>query len=256
MADKSDKTHSEYPNHVAIIMDGNGRWAKKRFLPRIEGHRQGVRNVEKLLESLSDTPIKYLTLFAFSVENWQRPQQEVDALMDLLHQFLRRERNRLHKHRIRMNVIGRTQELPENIQIQLDKLLEETRQYDQHILTLALNYGSRTEVLDAVAKISEAMQKGDITRPPQTWSEFQNFLYTTDLPDPDLIIRTSGEWRISNFLLLQGAYAELFFCDVPWPDFTDKHFKNALHSYANRERRFGKIAVDQEEWMSENVHAV
>ncbi|MEM0965204.1 MAG: polyprenyl diphosphate synthase [Verrucomicrobiota bacterium] len=237
----SVSTVSNQPSHVAIIMDGNGRWARKRFLPRIEGHRQGVKNVRNLLESLADSPIRYLTLFAFSAENWQRPEEEVEALMDLLKQFLRKESHQLVKNRIRLETIGRRHELPEEVSRELARVESETKDFNDHVLTLALNYGSRTEVVDATAKITAALQAGVIDAVPETWEEYQKFLYTGDLPDPDLIIRTSGEWRVSNFLLLQGAYAELYFCDVPWPEFTKKHFDQALESYASRERRFGKV---------------
>jgi len=229
------------PLHVAIIMDGNGRWARKRFLPRIEGHRQGVKNVRKLLESLADSPIRYLTLFAFSVENWQRPKEEVDALMDLLLQFLRRESRLLVRNRIRLETIGRRMDLPPEVRNELDRVGRETASFDDHVLTLALNYGSRTEVFDATRRIAEDLAAGEIDHTPDNWEEFRPYLYTAHLPDPDLIIRTSGEWRVSNFLLLQGAYAELYFCDIPWPEFTVDHFNEAIASYARRERRFGRV---------------
>lgn len=231
------------PRHVAIIMDGNGRWARKRFLPRIEGHRQGVKNVRRLLESLADSQIRYLTLFAFSVENWQRPKDEVDALMDLLLQFLRRESRLLVRHEIRLETIGRRDELPEVVRNELDRVEEETEKFDAHVLTLALNYGSRTEVFDATRKIANDLAEGRISETPSTWEEYRTYLYTGHLPDPDLIIRTSGEWRVSNFLLLQGAYAELYFCETPWPEFTIDHFNEALSSFARRERRFGKVPL-------------
>ena len=234
---------SNLPEHVAIIMDGNGRWARKRFLPRIEGHRQGVKNVRRLLEALSDTRIKYLTLFAFSVENWQRPRDEVEALMDLLKQFLRREAKLLVEHGIRLETIGRRDELPGDVNDILDSVIERTSSFDDHVLTLALNYGSRTEIVDASRRMAEDLAAGRIAAPPTDWEGFRPYLYTGHLPDPDLIIRTSGEWRVSNFLLLQGAYAELFFCDVPWPEFSVGHFNEALASFAKRERRFGKVLV-------------
>jgi undecaprenyl diphosphate synthase len=243
----SDFTHSIIPNHVAIIMDGNGRWAKKRFLPRIEGHRQGVKNVRKLLEALAGSQIRFLTLFAFSVENWQRPKEEVDALMDLLKQFLRREGDNLVKNRIRLETIGRRNELPEEVREVLSAVQEKTKQFDDHVLTLALNYGSRTEVLDATSRIARDLASGRINEPPSTWAEYQHYLYTSQLPDPDLIIRTSGEWRVSNFLLLQSAYAELYFCDVPWPEFSVDHFNEALESYSRRERRFGRVLLSSPE---------
>jgi len=231
------------PDHVAIIMDGNGRWAKKRFLPRIEGHRQGVKNVRRLLEAFSETRIKYLTLFAFSVENWQRTKDEVDALMELLKQFLRRESDLLVENRVRLATIGRREDLPRDVQEILADVMERTAHFDDHVLTLALNYGSRSEVLDATARIAKDLADGRITEPPRNWEDYRSYLYTADLPDPDLIIRTSGEWRVSNFLLLQGAYAELYFCDIPWPEFSVDHLNDALSSYARRERRFGKVLL-------------
>lgn len=234
---------SSLPDHVAIIMDGNGRWAKKRFLPRIEGHRQGVKNVRNLLEAFARTSIRYLTLYAFSVENWQRPKDEVDALMELLKQFLRREADLLVKNRVRLTTIGRRDELPEDVRAVLEEVMQRTAPFDDHVLSLALNYGSRSEVLDATAKISRDLAEGRIRQPPKSWEEYSRYLYTADLPDPDLIIRTSGEWRVSNFLLLQAAYAELYFCEVPWPEFSVDHLNEALSSFARRERRFGKVLL-------------
>ena len=231
----------QVPAHVAIIMDGNGRWAGQRGLPRIEGHRRGVQNVRRIVESLADSSIRDLTLFAFSVENWQRPPEEVEALMDLLVQFLRRERRQLHKHRIRLRCIGRIDELPERVRTMVAAVVAETAGYGDHALNLALNYGSRTEVLDATRAIAADLANGRLAAPPETWEEYRRYLYTGDLPDPDLVIRTSGEWRLSNFLLLQGAYAELYFCEVPWPEFGPEHFRSALESYARRERRFGRV---------------
>ncbi len=224
-------------------MDGNGRWARKRLLPRIEGHRKGVKNVRNLLEALSTSPVRYLTLFAFSVENWQRPKEEVDALMDLLKQFLKRESRLLVRNRIRLEIIGGREELPEDVRQELDRVQRETSEFEDHVLTLALNYGSRTEVLDATRRIAQDLADGSLSEPPATWEEYRPYLYTGDMPDPDLIIRTSGEWRVSNFLLLQGAYAELYFCDIPWPEFTINHFNEALESYSRRERRFGRVST-------------
>ena len=239
----SEPSQHSLPNHVAIIMDGNGRWARKRFLPRIEGHRQGVKNVRRLLEALSDTKIRYLTLFAFSVENWQRPREEVEALMDLLKQFLRRESDLLVRHRIRLETIGDRGDLPADVRETLSEVMARTADFEDHVLSLALNYGSRTEVLAATRRIVDDLASGRIAEAPATWEEYRPYLQTGPLPDPDLIIRTSGEWRVSNFLLLQGAYAELYFCNVPWPEFSVTHFNDALASYARRERRFGRVAA-------------
>jgi len=232
---------STSPDHVAIIMDGNGRWAQKRFLPRIEGHRQGVKNVRRLLEAFAQTEIRYLTLFAFSVENWQRPKDEVEALMDLLKQFLRRESHLLVQNKVRLTTIGRRDELPRDVQDVLEEVIDRTANFNDHVLVLALNYGSRSEVMDATARIARDIAEGRLAEAPKSWEEYSRYLYTSDIPDPDLIIRTSGEWRVSNFLLLQGAYAELYFCDVPWPEFSVDHLNDALASFAGRERRFGKV---------------
>jgi len=198
--------------------------------------------VRKLLEALADTPIRYLTLFAFSAENWQRPQDEVDSLMELLLQFLRRESRLLVQNQIRLETIGRSEDLPEEVRAELARVQGATARFEERTLTLALNYGSRTEVLDATRKIAEDLASGRLARSPENWEDYRQYLYTAHLPDPDLIIRTSGEWRVSNFLLMQGAYAELYFCNVPWPEFTVDHFNEALASYSQRERRFGRVS--------------
>lgn len=227
------------PRHVAIIMDGNGRWARARHLPRIEGHRQGAKAVRRVVEAMSKHPIEYLTLFAFSVENWQRPADEVEGLMDMLVSFLAEHQSVLVKNRIRFNVVGRISDLPERVQAAIQEVVDMTAEFEERTLTLALSYGSRTEILDAFAACHEALLAGEIPHPPASYDQLRPFLYTRDLPDPDLIIRTSGEWRVSNFLLLQSAYAEFYFSQVPWPEFNASHLQEALNSYASRERRFG-----------------
>lgn len=228
------------PRHVAIIMDGNGRWAQGRGLPRIEGHRRGVDNVREILKAARDLDIEHLTLFAFSVENWQRPAEEISALMDLLELFLHRNIKDLVKHEVRLRVIGRPEELPERVQAALQKALDATRDFSRRQLNVALNYGSRTEVLDAVRHYAEAVARGEEDPKRLDWPGFTRFLYTHNIPDPDLLIRTSGETRISNFLLLQCAYSEMYFSPVNWPEFGRKDFNEAVECFKRRQRRFGK----------------
>jgi undecaprenyl diphosphate synthase len=227
-------------NHVAIIMDGNGRWARQRGLPRIEGHRRGVSNVREVLKIARELNIKYVTLFAFSVENWQRPAEEISSLMGLLEFFLERNTRELVKNKVRLRVIGRPDDLPEGVQKKLHQALEATKDFQDYVLQVALNYGSRTEVLDAVRAFSEDVAQGKADPDQLDWPLFSRYLYTAGIPDPDLLIRTSGETRISNFLLMQCAYSEMFFSPVFWPDFDRKHFLDAVESFHQRQRRFGK----------------
>lgn len=229
-----------FPRHVAIIMDGNGRWAKQRGLPRIEGHRRGVETVRRTIETARDLGIRYLTLYAFSVENWRRPEEEVGGLMNLLEYFLKRETSTLIKNRVRLRTIGRTQDLPAGVRKHLERTIAATAEFTEHTLVLALNYGSRTETLDAAKAYAAAIVAGEIDPATSTWEDFARHLYTKDLPDPDLIIRTSGETRVSNFLLLQGAYAEFVFLPIFWPDFSRDAFHGALAEFQGRERRFGR----------------
>lgn len=233
-------SESNVPNHVAIIMDGNGRWAKQKGLPRIEGHRRGAEAVKRTLKAVQETGVKNLTLYAFSVENWNRPKDEVDALMDLLDKFLRDQLPELIKRKIRLRVIGRYRELPERIQTLLHKAEEATHDFEEYTLGLALNYGSRTEVVDAAKAVAQAAQAGILDLDKLDYETFRPFLYTRNMPDPDLVIRTSGESRLSNFLMLQSAYAEIYISDVLWPEFDEGTFKTALENYASRERRYGK----------------
>ena len=227
------------PTHVAIIMDGNGRWAKQRKLPRIEGHRRGVETVRTIIDAAREFGVRYLTLYAFSVENWKRPQDEVAGLMTLLDYFLKQETKTLIKNKVRLLTIGRTDEMPETVRKRLDAAKKATAGFTEHTLVLALNYGSRTEVLDAAHAYAKAIASGKQSADDDSWESFSRHLYTADIPDPDLIIRTSGETRVSNFLLLQGAYAEFMFTPVLWPDFGKPEFAAALAEYAKRERRFG-----------------
>jgi len=221
-------------------MDGNGRWAKQRGLPRIEGHRKGAEAVKRTLRAAQENNVRYLTLYAFSVENWNRPKPEVDALMELLDRFLADQLSDLLKRKIRLRVLGRYQELPERIQKRLRDAEEKTAGFSEYTVGLALNYGSRTEVVDAVKSVVKAAQEGQVDLENFDYDDFRSHLYTTDMPDPDLVIRTSGECRLSNFLMLQAAYAEIFISKQLWPDFDKAEFKAALADYANRERRYGK----------------
>lgn len=227
------------PQHVAIIMDGNGRWAKQRGLPRIEGHRRGVETVRTTTFAARDLGVKMLTLYAFSVENWKRPQDEVGALMGILEYYLKKELETFIRDRVRLRTIGRTDELPPGVQKVLRTTIEETRHFTDYTLVLALNYGSRSEVVDAARAYAAAVAAGKEKLNDGSWSTFSRYLSTADMPDPDLVIRTSGEKRVSNFLLMQAAYAEFVFTPVLWPDFTKADLSAAIDDYNRRERRFG-----------------
>ena len=231
---------SNTPKHIAIIMDGNGRWATQNKLPRIEGHRRGTEAVKRALKAAQENGVKNLTLYAFSVENWNRPKDEVIALMDLLESFLSEQIPELIKRKICLRVIGRYHELPERIQTLLHEAEETTQNNDDYTLGLALNYGSRTEVVDAVRAVTKAASEGLVDLNDLDYNSFRHYLYTRDMPDPDLVIRTSGECRLSNFLLLQSAYAEIYLSKVLWPDFDEAEFKAAIAEDCSRERRYGK----------------
>jgi undecaprenyl diphosphate synthase len=220
-------------------MDGNGRWAKQRGLPRIEGHRRGVEAVRSVTLGARELGIRMLTLYAFSIENWKRPAEEVGALMGLLEHYLRKELDTFVRERLRFRTIGRTDELAPGVQKLLRETEEATRHFSEYTLVLALNYGSRTEVVDAARAYAAAIAAGREKLNDNSWATFSRYLYTADMPEPDLVIRTSGETRISNFLLLQAAYAEFLFTSVLWPDFTKEHLAAAMADYARRERRFG-----------------
>ncbi len=228
------------PTHVAIIMDGNGRWARQRGLPRIEGHRQGVENVRRIVEVARDLDLRYLTLYAFSAENWRRPVEEVGALMGLLEIFLERYTRDLERDKIRLRVIGRYEELPARPLACLERALARTAGFTERTLVLALNYGSRQETLEAVRAYAEAVKAGREDVSALDWPRFSSYLHTAGMPDPDLIIRTSGESRLSNFLLLQAAYAEMYFSPVYWPEFSRAHLVEAIEAFKRRERRFGQ----------------
>jgi undecaprenyl diphosphate synthase len=230
---------ANHPTHVGIIMDGNGRWAKQRGLPRLEGHRRGVETVRTIIDAARELGIRYLTLYAFSVENWKRPGEEVSSLMGLLEYFLKKETKTLVKNKVRLLTIGRTDELPEVVRVQLESARKATAEFRDHTLVLALNYGSRTEIVDAARAYAAAVASGKEKLNDSSWETFSRYLYTAGLPDPDLIIRTSGESRVSNFLLLQAAYAEFIFTPVLWPDFTKADLAAAVAAFGRRERRFG-----------------
>jgi len=230
------------PKHLAIIMDGNGRWAKQKGLLRTLGHESGTKSVKRIVETCSKLGIENLTLYAFSTENWNRPKLEVDTLMKLLVSSLRKEAKTFQENNIRLNAIGNLSKLPNSIHKELNEVMEKTKNNTRTTLTLALSYGSREELLNVVKNISDKVKNNIISIDTIDESIINQHLYTHNLPDVDLLIRTSGEHRISNFLLWQIAYAELFFTDVLWPDFTEEHLYEAIISYQKRERRFGKTS--------------
>ena len=233
------------PDHVAIIMDGNGRWAKKKGLSRILGHQQGADAVREIVTLSRDIGIRWLTLYAFSEENWKRPAHEVQALMKLLNRFLKNELEEMQKNGIRLKTIGRTSRLPKRTREILLDAIEKTSSNSRMTLTLALSYGSRQEILDAVVKIVERIQRGEITVNEISEQVISDALYTSGMPDPDLLIRTSGEYRISNFLLWQISYSEIYITPTLWPDFGKNEYLTAIRDYQKRDRRFGGIGSKQ-----------
>ena len=230
------------PRHLAIIMDGNGRWAKQQGMLRAFGHENGVKSVRVTVEACAKLGIGYLTLYAFSTENWNRPKLEVDALMSILMNSLKKEIPTMQKNNIKLNAIGNTSLLPDRARKQLLDVIEQTKTNTGMTLTLALSYGSREEIIAAIKQISEKVKNNQLNVADISESLVTSHLYTHDLPDADLVIRTSGEHRISNFLLWQAAYAELYFTDVLWPDFREKDLHDAIINYQKRERRFGKTS--------------
>jgi undecaprenyl diphosphate synthase len=230
------------PKHTAVIMDGNGRWAEQKGMPRIFGHQNGVTAVKKIVEAANKFNIKYLTLFTFSIENWDRPRSEVDTLMGLLVQTLKDEFEEMFKNNIKLNAIGDLDSLPNEVRAELYSIIESTKRNTGMTLTLALSYGGKQEIFKAVKEISDKVKNDIICLDNFDDSVINDHLYTCDLPDVDLLIRTSGEKRISNFLLWQIAYAELYFTDVYWPDFSEEDLEKAIVEYQNRERRFGKTS--------------
>lgn len=237
--DHIELEREKLPRHVAIIMDGNGRWAKRRLLPRSLGHRAGMENVKSVIRQTSDLGIEALTLYAFSTENWKRPKDEVSLLMNLLIEFLEREMDELHQENVRFRAIGALEELPNDVQEVLKRATDKTADNTGLKLFVAVNYGSRDEMIAAVRQTAEDYASGRIQTIGS--ADFEKYLSTADAPDPDLVIRTSGEQRISNFLLYQIAYAELYFTQVFWPDFGKEEYEKALADFAGRKRRFGGL---------------
>jgi len=229
------------PRHLAIIMDGNGRWARKRGLPRALGHRAGVETLRAAVTTCSNLEIKVLTVYAFSTENWKRPRSEVDILMNLLTEYLQQEAEELNRNHVQIRAMGHLDELPEAAQLEVERAGKLTRNNQGLILNLALNYGGRGEILQAVRRISELVKQGKLQPEDVNEELFDRFLYTAGLSDPDLIIRTSGEMRISNYMLWQSAYTEFYVTDVLWPDFNETQLLKALLDYQSRERRYGGI---------------
>ncbi|GAG55948.1 unnamed protein product [marine sediment metagenome] len=229
---------TKLPHHVAVIMDGNGRWAKKRDLPRVEGHRAGAKSVREIVETAARVGIEYLTLYAFSKENWKRPKLEVAALWKFLEDYLKKDFQVLLENNLSLQVIGQIQELPFAIRKELDRVINLTRVNDGMVIIMALNYGGRAEIVDAIKKLTK---EKDFNPDALDEKRFSEMLYAPDVPDPDLLIRTSGEFRISNFLLWQIAYSEIWLTKELWPDFRKRHFFEAVIDYQRRERRFGDI---------------
>ena len=234
------------PYHVAVIMDGNGRWAKKKMLNRISGHIKGVDAVKEVVKSCRELGIRILTLYAFSVENWKRPKEEVTALMGLLKEYLQKETEEMIENNIRLCALGRLQDLPPDVQETLSETIKRTERCEGMILNLALSYGGRSEILHAVQGVLSDFHKGKINPDEMTFQRFSKYLWTRGIPDPDLLIRTSGEFRISNFLLWQIAYTELYVTETLWPDFDKGELLKAIVDYQSRERRFGMTSEQLE----------
>ncbi len=228
------------PNHVAIIMDGNRRWAKKKNLPVAMGHREGVKRIMEIVETAADVGINYLTVYAFSTENWGREKNEVDCLMSLLIEFLKKELNRIIKNNIKLNLIGRIEDLPNNVREEVKSAIDATKDNKRFNLNIALSYGGRDEIVTAVKNIVKDVENNEINIDNLNEENFKNYLFTKNSTDPDFLIRTSGEVRISNFLLYQLAYTEFYFTDVLWPDFKETELFEAILEYQKRNRRFGK----------------
>jgi undecaprenyl diphosphate synthase len=231
------------PRHIAIIMDGNGRWARQRGLPRIEGHRQGDTSVGEMIEACRDWGVQYLTLYIFSAENWRRPEEEIQALMLLIELVARREIDTLDQKDVRIHVLGRLDEVPDSLREELERDCERTRNNRGLNLVLAINYGGRREIVDAARALARRVREGELSLDEIDEERFAGALYQPGIPDPDLLIRTGGEMRISNFLLWELAYAELYVTPVLWPDFRRDHLAEAVRDYQQRERRFGAVPV-------------
>jgi len=229
------------PQHIAIIMDGNGRWAKNRFLPRNLGHQEGMERVIEIVQASNKLGIKYLSLYAFSTENWKRPKEEVQGLMKILVQYISRELDKLHKNNVKIKILGDINKLPDFAKNEVTKTIEKTSHNTGMILNIGLNYGGRDEIVLGVKKILKDIKLGKIDVDDLNVNNFSEYLYTSNQPDPDLLIRPSGELRLSNFMLYQIAYTEFWFSDVLWPDFTEKHLLLSIIDFQKRNRRFGGI---------------
>nr|WP_236911943.1 isoprenyl transferase [Clostridium sp. Cult1] len=229
------------PKHVAIIMDGNGRWAKKRFLPRTAGHQEGMKRVIEIVEVAEKLNIKYLSLYAFSTENWKRPKEEIDGLMKLLVQYIRIELDRIHKNNVKIQTMGDLNKLPKFAKKEVERAIEKTKNNTKMILNIGLNYGGRDEIVRGIKNLLEDYKMGKLKEEDIDEEIFKNYLYTNNLPDPDLLIRPSGELRLSNFMLYQIAYTEFWFSHIYWPDFKEEEFYKAIIDYQRRNRRFGGI---------------
>ena len=241
------------PAHVAIIMDGNGRWAARKGNARIFGHRNGVKAVRESVEAAGELGIKYLTLYAFSTENWDRPRDEIDALMGLLVQTLRTELKRLHENNVKLRVIGSIESLPEDVRNEIKDAISITSDNDGLNLIIALSYSGRWDILQAIEKLAEDLRLSKIYPSNLNYCTISNYLSTSNIPDPELLIRTSGEYRISNFLLWQIAYTELYFTTTLWPDFRKKDFYKAIIDFQKRDRRFGKVSLQN---IGESVNSI
>lgn len=229
------------PSHIGIIMDGNGRWAKKRSLPRNFGHQEGMERVIEVVENATKLGIKHLTLYAFSTENWKRPKLEIEGLMKILILYIRNELDKLNKNNVKLNILGDISKLPKTARNEVERAIKTTKNNDKMILNIALNYGGRDEIIYGIKGLLNDIELGKISKDELNEDNFKNYLYTKGQPDVDLLIRASGEQRISNFMLYQMAYAEFWFSDVLWPDFKEKHLYEAILDYQQRNRRFGGI---------------
>lgn len=238
---KEQIDEGKLPNHVAIIMDGNGRWARKRFLPRSAGHKEGMKRVKEIVEIATRLGIKYLSLYAFSTENWKRPKQEIDGLMILLVQYLKSELNTLHKNNIKVQTLGDISKLPPLPRKEVEKAIAKTKNNNKMVLNIGLNYGGRDEIIKATKNILKDVKMGKMDIEELNDEIFSKYLYTKGQTDPDLLIRPSGELRISNFMLYQIAYTEFWFSNIYWPDFREEHFYQSIIDYQKRDRRYGGI---------------
>jgi undecaprenyl diphosphate synthase len=234
-------TINKVPRHVALIMDGNGRWAQERGLSRLEGHREGAQSVRAVLRAAAQAGVEFITVYAFSTENWKRPPQEIDGLMKLLISSLEAYEQELHDNRIRMRVMGQFERLPLPVRMRLQKTIDATAHYTDHTFIIALSYGSRTEIAEAARRIAEKVKNGEMKLKEIDEQTVANHLYLPDVPDPELMIRTSGELRLSNFMLWQLSYSEFHITDTYWPDFREEQFFQALEAYNRRDRRYGGV---------------